>query len=238
LNPRLQIQIVADYREAKSGVCSFLQDLDDVDLVIEPLPVGDYRIDERFLVERKTLTDFAVSLRDGRLLRQAYLLTTAPLHPILILEGTARDLATSRMHRAALQGALIHITLLLGIPLLRSKSSEETARLMCYLARQVDRIAYGALPRPRINKRPRGKRKLQRHLLQGLPGVGPARARRLLAKFGSIEAVLRADTDALQTVPGIGKETAARIRWLVTEPVPAYATQSKHQVQTLQIQHA
>jgi excinuclease ABC subunit C len=40
-------------------------------------------------------------------------------------------------------------------------------------------------------------------LLDGLPGVGPARKRALLARFGSPEAILSASSEELQAVPGL-----------------------------------
>jgi excinuclease ABC subunit C len=40
-------------------------------------------------------------------------------------------------------------------------------------------------------------------LLDGLPGVGPARKRALLTHFGSPEAVVQASSEELQAVPGL-----------------------------------
>jgi Fanconi anemia group M protein len=53
-------------------------------------------------------------------------------------------------------------------------------------------------------------------LLQGLPGVGPDRAGRLLERFGTIEKVMTATEDELRAAAGIGEKTAHRIRALVT----------------------
>lgn len=50
------------------------------------------------------------------------------------------------------------------------------------------------------------------YVLQGLPGIGPALAQRLLARFGSVERVITADEAALMQVRGIGRTTAMRIR--------------------------
>ena len=52
-------------------------------------------------------------------------------------------------------------------------------------------------------------------MLQGLPGVGPALAHRLLLEFGSVERVVTADEASLVKVRGVGAKTAARIRELV-----------------------
>jgi excinuclease ABC subunit C len=40
-------------------------------------------------------------------------------------------------------------------------------------------------------------------ILDGLPGVGPARKRALLSHFGSPDAVLEASREELEAVPGI-----------------------------------
>jgi len=48
--------------------------------------------------------------------------------------------------------------------------------------------------------------------LQGLPGIGYERAVRLLDSFGSVEAVISAGSDELQTVYGIGKSVAGKIK--------------------------
>jgi len=221
-------RVIADDREAGSGTVEVLKNMDRVDLLIERLPLGDYAWDGRLLFERKTLIDLAGSLKDGRLLRQAMRLASAPLRSGLILEGIASDLAASGMRREALQGALVTITVLLGIPLLRAKDPEESARLMLYTAQQLraqgDGASREAYPRLFPTKRPRGKRKAQLDILQGLPGVGPRRARYLLERFGSVEAVLTASADELSSVSGIGHGTAESIRWAVSEKAQRYAS--------------
>ncbi len=58
---------------------------------------------------------------------------------VLILEGTAGDIADIGMTREAMQGALITVSLILGLPVLRSKHPSETARLNS-LYRPPDRI--------------------------------------------------------------------------------------------------
>ena len=128
------------------------------------------------------------------------------------------------MHRDAIQGALIALTVYLGLPLLRAVDGDETARLIRYTAIQGRAQAIGAVPRP--GQRPRGKRRTQNHILQGLPGIGPERARRLLDRFGSVEAVITASAEELACVDGIGERTANAIRWAVEEPVARYSVQT------------
>ncbi|MGE5346789.1 MAG: helix-hairpin-helix domain-containing protein, partial [Acidithiobacillales bacterium] len=63
----------------------------------------------------------------------------------------------------------------------------------------------------RIHRRARSRRTLESPLLS-VPGLGPARVRRLLAAFGGAEAVLAATEDALAVIAG--KAVAAKVvRW-------------------------
>jgi ERCC4-type nuclease len=67
------------------------------------------------------------------------------------------------------------------------------------------------LTTPRNIHRPKGKMKIQLHILQELPNIGPSRAKKLLEKFHSIEAVMNANITDLQSVNGIVHEIAKRI---------------------------
>ena len=142
---------------------------------------------------------------------------------VLILEGTGKDAEGLGVRREALQGALITISLILSMPVLRSMTPEETARLIVYAARQVTSL--GKAGYQRSGYRPTHKKGRQLYILQGLPGVGHERALRLLEKFGSVEGVMRADRDELQAVEGIGAKTADRIRWAVSEKIEPYGAE-------------
>ena len=56
------------------------------------------------------------------------------------------------------------------------------------------------------DKRPLGS------VLDGIPGVGPARRNALLARFGSVENIRAATAEALGEVPGISPSLAEAIR--------------------------
>lgn len=214
-NHDLPIHIIADDREHKSEVIQSLLQIENVDLAIQRLTMGDYQIDNRLIVERKTLKDFAISIIDGRLFKQMIRLANSNSESVLILEGTAGDIADLGITREALQGALITVSLILGIPVLRSKDPSETAKLIVFMARQIESMARRGVQRH--GYRPKTKRKRQLFILQGLPGVGPQRAGRLLAKFGSVEAAISASSSQLQSVDGIGKSIADKIKWVVSE---------------------
>ena len=215
-----RITVIADDRERKSEVIQFLSEMKNVSVCIKRLSIGDYLVDNRLVFERKTLNDFALSIIDGRLFSQAIRLVSSKYNSVLILEGAGKELTETGIRREAIQGALITVSIVLGIPVLRSKSPSESAHLILYAARQIKSFARGTVQRH--GSRPKGKRKKQLFILQGLPGVGSERAARLLDEFGSVEAVVTATREELQSVEGIGKNIANRIKWAVREQMRPY----------------
>lgn len=218
------ISVVVDDRESDAGVLRALAAMEGVHVVKSRLPLGDYLVDDKLLFERKTLHDLVASIMDGRLFRQCLRLAASKRRGIVILEGTSADAAARGMSREAIQGALISISVIMGIPLLRSRNAEESARLMIYTARQVNATVSGAIARNGV--RPKGKRRSQFEILQALPGVGPVRAKRLLENFGTVEGVMNAEAGELAQLPGMGLVTAKAIRWVLNEPENSYRVNS------------
>lgn len=220
--------LLVDHRESRSELAGQLAADSTWSVAFAQLDIGDYLIDDRILIERKSLVDLAASIKDGRLFRQAQRLAALSSHRgaarncALLIEGNAADLRDSKLSGASLRAALATVSLFFGIPVLRSTNAFESAKLLQSIANQNATIAHGGLPR--MGVRPRGKRRLQLHLLQGLPGIGPERAARLLDHFGSVRAVMAADAAELRAVPGIGPTCARKIVWSVGEEPAGYMT--------------
>ncbi len=92
------VHIVVDDREKEGGkVLAALAASDDATVEIARLAVGDYHIEHRVVVERKTAADFAASLIDGRLFHQAAALALAPERAARLLErfGSVRAIMTA-----------------------------------------------------------------------------------------------------------------------------------------------
>ncbi len=213
VSPKI-VRIVADDRERAAPVVEMLRAMPGVEVAVQRLKLGDYAV-HGWLFERKTLVDFAASIKDGRLFAQVHRLLAGGQSAALILEGRAGDLAQSLMRREALQGALVSLSLIFQIPILRSLDPAETARLLLYAGDQLQREQADHIQRH--CKRPKRRRKLQLYVLQGLPGIGVQKAERLLERFGSVQAVMCAGEEDLRQVPGIGERLARQIRW-VLEP--------------------
>ena len=192
----------------------------DVVVGVKRLRTGDYLVEGKAVIERKRVPDFLESLRAGRLFAQASRLAALSIRPFLLLEGRPAEWQGAGVTREGIQGALVALAVGFGIPVLRSADEAESASLILYTARQLQAPARATIRR--TGRRTRGKRALQVFLLTGLPGVGAARAKGLLDRFGSVEAVVCASEQALAEVEGIGKRTAQRIHWAVHESHTPY----------------
>jgi excinuclease ABC subunit C len=71
--------------------------------------------------------------------------------------------------------------------------------------------------------RQRRSRSMVDSLLDGISGLGPARRRALLARFGSLKRLRAADVDEIAAVPGIGRQTAQAVAEAVAQRRPASA---------------
>jgi DNA excision repair protein ERCC-4 len=204
-------RIAIDDRERGSGVIEALRDHPNVELTVRRLKLGDYLIDKTLIVERKTLADFALSVVDGRLFTQASRLArTNRARPCFILEGVKEDHPNLVISRPAMQGAIIALTLVFGLPLFRSKCPRETADLILLAADQLQRRNSTAPKRQGYH--PKGLARQQSFLLQAIPEIGPTKARRLLDAFGSPFGVASARVEDLQAVDGIGESASKKIR--------------------------
>lgn len=211
-----------DFREQRSGIVEELEKITgEFTFRIEQLLTGDYWIGDRIIIERKTLDDFMVSIKTGRIFRQGYRMSQSGKNALIILEGDKSHIVTGSMSRQAVQGALIHLTVFLGIPVIRSLNIRETASLLADICDQSQRQE---LPRPkpvihgipgiRVTKKQRQKL----FLLQNLPGIGPKKGLALLKSFSTIENILNSSTDELRNVKGIGRKLAERIIAVFHEP--------------------
>lgn len=204
-------ELLVDSAERHAALVELARQCDDFTVHIRHLAVGDYWIDRGIVVERKSYADFALSLADGRLFPQAAKLARCPHRPVVLLEGP-RPLQMPQIHQHALKGALTSLVVMWRLPVLFARDPEESLTIFRLLANQL-RSSHGGLKR--YDRKPMRLASRKLYVLQGLPGVGPALAHRLLLEFGSIERVMTADEDELMRVRGVGRQKAARIRNLV-----------------------
>ncbi len=201
-----------DFSERKATLVDLVRTCGDFDVRMDRLDVGDYCVDGGVVIERKTYADFAMSLADGRLFPQAAALTRSPHRPIVLLEGP-KPPKMPDVHPHALKGAMVSLAVMWRLPVIHARDPEDSLRILRFLAHQLAGTFPGILHR--YDRKPKRLASRKLYMLQGLPGVGPALAHRLLLHFGSVERIITADETALSQILGIGLKKAARIRELV-----------------------
>jgi len=202
-----------DFSERHAALLDLAWDCGDFEIQMERLAIGDYCIDGGVIIERKTYADFASSLADGRLFPQAAALARSPHRPIVLLEGP-RAPQMPDVHPHALKGAMVSLAVMWRLPVIHARDPGDSLRILRFLAQQLASTDPGILQR--YDRKPKRLASRKLYMLQGLPGVGPALANRLLRQFGSVEHVITADQSLLMQVRGIGPTKAQRIRKLVS----------------------
>ena len=199
--------ITADDREKSSGLIELLVQ-EGIDVTIEHLLCCDYIINNEIAIERKTGKDFLVSVVDGRLFRQAKAMKNSLPRPVFLIEGNPFYVDMD-FNPESIRGVILSLQVIWYIPVLFSKSKEDTCRIFKMLGNQEQvqtnllTLRHGYRPKRMITK--------QFYILQGLPSVGPQLAKRMLEHFGTVRRVMQADIDALSSIEGIGKKKAENI---------------------------
>lgn len=223
MNPPQQIPVLIDHRERNSVLLQALEDHPFFCPETGYLPEGDYRIGEQVLVERKTCVDFSLSVIQGRLFRQAIRLSAAVkdkkvVAAVIIIEGPEDEFHSIDINREAVLGALVSLPIKFQLPVFRTINPLESVKMMEYIYHQIDTEVdphHRTFPVRWGKFRKGSRKKKQIYILQGLPGVGAARAADLLDHFGSVESVFAASANDLCDVKGIGKGIAKGIRKII-----------------------
>ena len=202
------LKITVDYRETASGITDLLKNNGAL-VEIAKLSYGDYIINDTITVERKTAKDFLISIIDGRLFNQLSNLKKFCNHPILLIEGNPYE-TDHNFDRMAIKGALVSTQTIWYVPVVFSRTKEDSRDILLMISRQVG-ICIDVVPL-RGGYRPKRLKSKQLYLLQGFPQVGAKLAKRLILHFKSVSKIMNASVQALTEVDGIGKISAERIR--------------------------
>jgi ERCC4-type nuclease len=139
----MRLVLKIDVRERDLMTCCRTIIIDkNVDVVSEPLPIGDIIIsnadtgEDIIIIERKTLSDLSSSIKDGRYVEQSFRLNGIP-HPnhniIYLIEGdlTRVSIFKSKLNKQMLYSAIFSINYFKGFSVMRSNTLEESATIIC-----------------------------------------------------------------------------------------------------------
>ncbi len=179
--------VTVDNRETHSQVAEHLSNL-GVKITLAQLPVGDYAVGDRILIERKTIQDFVDTLVDRDLFGQMKDLAESSIRPILIIEGGS-------------------IAADFDVSILFTKDESETVEMIHAFAKREA----GQPGSPRglhKSKTGRSGKAAVEYILTAFPEIGPKAARDLLREFGSLRSIMAASKEELLKVKGVGEKTA------------------------------
>lgn len=192
-----KVKILIDHREKNSLVASYLMK-EGFDVEFQQLPVADYIVNDA-AIERKTVSDLKGSIINKRIVSQLLELKQYE-RCFLLVEGILdEDLYNGGIHENAFRGFLLSVALEYKVPIIFTHDEEDSAKYISVLARKKSKNEFGV----RASKILFSREEQQQFILEGFPHVGPAKAKKLLEKFGSLAAVFTASEDELKEVLGV-----------------------------------
>ncbi len=210
-----KIRIIVDYREKNSVILHNLADK-GVLIDLKKLNIADYVLSSEVAVEFKTVKDFVDSLVDLRLLSQVKALKETYSKPLIIVQGGEDIFSIRNVHKNAIYGMLITITLNYGIPILFTRNFKDTADLLYQIAKREQESSHKEFEFH--HNKPSSLKEQQEYFISALPGIGLLTARELLRKFGSVSQIVNASIKDLKSVPLIGEKKAEKLKRLFDKP--------------------
>ncbi|RUM46953.1 MAG: hypothetical protein DSY37_03980 [Hyperthermus sp.] len=214
------VDIIVDSREAAANK-DIVEGLKKrgVQVAIAELSAGDYYLTAAagrrpVLVERKTVVDFANSIRDGRIWDQAERLKEAgregDAEPLLLLEGWLGLLERrTKWNITAVLRVLDELVLEWRIPVMPVHNKNATVSWLAAKAKSLGKTREKNVVRLRVDKKPLQLNDRILYVTEGL--AGPVIARRLLQHFGTLRAIANASIRELMSVEGVGEKRAKEI---------------------------
>jgi Fanconi anemia group M protein len=207
----VEARVTVDTREAKAAK-SLVSALRARGLSVSTakLYAGDYLVEggENFLVERTTLNDFARKIMDARLWEQVRAMSSAEnVTPVMLVEYGK---LYSSISLESVYGALLSVALDWRIPLLFSPSRMHTVAVIEGLHRRAG-SSERRTGRPFFKPKAASSGEELVRVVASLPGVGVLRARKLLERFKTIQALANASVEELMETSGIGEALSKRI---------------------------
>lgn len=205
------VEIICDHREPII-LLDALAALPDVTIRVEQLEIGDFVIAPGVVCERKTPEDLAASIIDTRFHSQIANVKETGHRLIMLFEGD--PYRCKRLHPNAIAGALSFIAAVEGISSVLVPNMMATAGMLKTLAQHT---VHGLASEVAVREAaPKTLRARQEYLVNGLPGIGLSRSRKLLDHFGTPAAVFAASETEIAEIDGFGPALASSIRSLLT----------------------
>jgi len=200
----------------KEGTSVLVLHEDVEEFTIEPLETGDFIVED-CIFERKTPSDFASSLQEGRLREQVERMAASDYRPFVLIEGDMSDFSNlehSKMPPKSLRGMTASILGRNGIPVVFCSNPKLLADIAIRIARKTeeDLNNHHVKTTESVKDVP-----FVTQFFMNVEGIGLSTAEELTEAFGSVEEAMNASTDELASVGGIGEKRAQNIHDTIHE---------------------
>lgn len=195
-------------------------------IAIQDLPAGDFLLlaspnKQSLLIERKSIDDFANSIRDNRIWDQSKLLLEAAERdghrPVIVIEGSLEKLEKYRGWKIqSILRVIDTLILEMNIPVIYTPHKEATIAWIVAKAKSLGKTDEKKVMRMRVEKKPMSVQERVVYVAEGL--IGPTLAKRLLAKFKTLRNIANASIYELMSVEGIGEKRAQEIYAIFNTP--------------------
>ena len=181
-----------DSREVPSGIPEMLKRT-NIPCIIQMLEVGDYIIDNSYVIERKEASDYIQSLMDGRLSTQLYNMSYSfPLSYVVIIGAIEPVLMERNLSRK------MYISSLIGSSLKRAPDGKQgqvvTVNLLTdydfalFLKTLHEKVSLGDFTRlPKFERATMSEDDYRIKILTSLPHIGQKRAEEILKQHLSLQ---------------------------------------------------
>ncbi|MCA9459077.1 MAG: DEAD/DEAH box helicase family protein [Nanoarchaeota archaeon] len=197
--------LYVDNRE-NNDLIKELYRIDEIEVKAKKLEVGDIIVSEKIAIERKAKADFVNSILDKRLFPQLIDLAKNFQRPILILEGDENIYSIRNLHPNVIRATLSSIAVDLRIPIIFTNDLADTAKIVLSILKRANRekkeISLAS------DKRAYSEDEEIEKFVSSIPKINVVNVKSLLNHFTSIEKLINASKDELQSCPGIGKKRA------------------------------
>lgn len=138
----------SDLLNSCKNTITMVNNFKELNILVKQLPLGDIIINDGVsdlvIIERKSLSDLAASIKDGRYEEQSFRLNGIQHHNhniIYLIEGDFNKFNTfrERIDKQTLYSAMVSIQYYKGFSLMRSSSIEETALIVCNMAYKLNK---------------------------------------------------------------------------------------------------
>lgn len=219
------LTLIVDSYSSNVTVTNLLKEK-GIAIVVTSMKSGQYQVTDSCVIWHMTSAELARLTADKSIFRRVLEFKRSVPEPVVLVEGD--PLAHSDVVSVnALRGALSFIAMHNRVPILTAANTNDVAELIYIMTNQaqngmgltLSEPAPAEIPAPAEPEKtaggngtlPKDPAELQEYIVRAVPEVGPAIAKAMIKKYGTLRAVFAASAKDLTQVEGIGPKKAKKI---------------------------